>query len=122
MSACALFGAVVFTMVAMVAARSSYPGEDHLTFKAPVALPGVTLAPGNYSFEVNYVDAGNVVQVHERASRQLVFQGMTMRVPRPRGRKPGSIVLGEHRTGEAAPVLVWYPTASGLGFEFLYER
>jgi hypothetical protein len=116
-----LFSALVFTMVGMLAARPAFPAADHLTFRVPVTLPGVTLAPGEYSFEVNYVDAGNVVQVHQRASRQLVFQGMTTRVQRPRARKAGSVVLGEHRSGEAAPVLVWYPRTTGIGFEFRHE-
>ena len=116
-----VFSALVLTMVGTLAARHALTPTDHLTFKAPVALPGVTLAPGEYSFQVNYVDAGNVVQVRQRASHRLVFQGLTMRVQRPRERKAGSVVLGERRVGEAAPVLVWYPTTTGLGFEFVYE-
>jgi hypothetical protein len=120
----ALLGVVVALLfVAMTSrpdARVETSTEDYVTFRAPVALPGVTLGAGEYSFRVNYVDSGNAVQVRHRESNRLMFLGLTERVLRPASVDAGTFRLGEAREGEAAPVLVWYPTSTMLGFRFLH--
>ena len=123
---CWVLAAAVLVLVSSVATRAAaplqFPTVDYLTFQAPVSLPGVTLGSGEYSFQVNHVDSGNAVQVRHRSTNRLVFLGFTERVQRPRAVAAGTVTLGEARAGEAPPVLVWYPTASSLGFRFLHDE
>jgi hypothetical protein len=97
---------------------------EYLTFRAPVALPGVTLGAGSYAFEVANPDAGDVVRVRNRATNRVAFVGFTFRVQRPAGagKRTGQVVLGEGRRGEAAPILAWYPVDEDLGYQFIYRR
>src|SRR5215813_13716372 len=56
---------------------------EYLKFNAPVALPGVTLSPGTYSFELADSSNPSLVIVRDRNTRQPKFLGFTYRVPRP---------------------------------------
>jgi len=96
----------------------------YLTFSVPVALPGVTLQPGTYAFELATPNtAGNVVLVRDRARTKALFSGFTYRSPRPANwNEKRQIVLGEAGPGEARPILAWYPVDNGMGFEFIYHR
>jgi hypothetical protein len=122
---CVVLGVATALLVAGTASRpeasSAASTVDYVMFAAPVTLPGVTLGAGEYSFRVNYVDSGNAVQVRHRDSNRLVFLGLTERVQRPHAVAAGTFRLGEARAGEAAPVLVWYPTSTTLGFRFLHD-
>ena len=95
-----------------------------LTFSRAVALPGVTLEPGTYAFEVRTPDtAANVVLVRDRARMRPLFQGFTHRVPRPANWNEGRYVtIGESVHGAPAPILAWYPPDTGMGYEFIYPQ
>lgn len=122
LTALALAALLTAGAVSVPEGRTVTSTVDYVTFAVPVTLPGVTVGPGEYSFRVNYVDSGNAVQVRRRDSNRLVFLGLTERVQRPHGAGAGTVRLGEARAGEAAPVLVWYPTSTVLGFRFLHEK
>jgi hypothetical protein len=117
----ALLSVVVVGAVATVAARPGLHAVEHLTFPVPVALPAVTLVAGEYTFQVNHVDAGNVVNVRHRQSNRLVFQGFTMAVERPRGLTK-SVVFAEAVEGQATPIAAWYPMGESRGYQFVYSR
>jgi hypothetical protein len=94
---------------------------EHLTFRIPVALPGVTLHPGAYTFELANPDSGDIVRVRNRVTNHVEFLGFTRRVDLPRdGRVKRPVVLGEARPGEAAPILAWYPLDATRGYQFIY--
>lgn len=92
-----------------------------LTFNRAVGLPGVTLAPGSYVFEI--VDAGHldVVRVRNGKTRQPEFMGFTHKVPRPeRLRGLSAVTLGEAPRNTPAPIKVWYPADGSDGRQFIY--
>src|SRR5215208_4252189 len=73
-----------------VQARRGAMGEDALTFSGPVALPGVSLAPGTYIFRH---PTTNVVQVADAAGRPYKMF-ITIPTIRSGSDKGYSIVLG----------------------------
>jgi hypothetical protein len=95
----------------------------YLTFSEPVALPGVTLAPGEYAFELAVpTTAANVVSVRNRARTKSYFMGFTQRIDRPRGMADTGVVsIGEAPKGQARPIVAWYPPDSDNGLKFLYR-
>jgi hypothetical protein len=105
--------------VATLAASSRL---EYLTFRDPVALPGVTLRAATYSFEVmDYRTSSNVVSVRDRGTRQAIFLGITRRVDRPVGVKKGaSVVFDESPRGMPRPINAWYPAGDSMGHQFIY--
>ncbi|MBI2185906.1 MAG: hypothetical protein HYU37_02145 [Acidobacteria bacterium] len=114
---------LAFALVGLAAAAAlsaqSLTQVNHLTFRQTVALPGVVLPPGSYSFELN-VSAHNVVRVMTRDRQQHVFLGMTVPVERPAGPRGARVLLGEAPAGQPMPIRVWYPANSPNGYRFLY--
>ena len=97
---------------------------SYLTFSSPVALPGVTLRPGTYAFEIADMNgSANVVLVRNRTRTEAFYMGLTNPVDRPGqiGRH-GAVTLGEGVHGAARPIVVWYPPESAAGHAFIYSR
>jgi hypothetical protein len=97
--------------------------ENHLTFSRPVALPGVVLPAGAYSFSL--VDASSsldVVIVRNRERTKVYYMGFTNLVPRPRGMSRDTpVTFAEARAHEPRPIATWYEVGSAIGHEFLYR-
>jgi len=98
----------------------------YLTFSGPVGLPGVTLAPGTYAFDIfNSGSGANVVRVRNKERNRTYFLGLTDRVNRPFGLPDDRrVTLGEARVGDAPPIVAWYPSddAQGRGFHYAKTR
>jgi hypothetical protein len=110
--------AVTALVATAVQAASSMTHTNYLTFSGPVALPGVTLAAGTYTFETSPADTDpNIVRVLTRNGRQVLYTGFTTPVARPSGRVP-VVVFGEALAGRPMPIRVWYPTQSSIGHQF----
>jgi hypothetical protein len=114
---------LALTATASSRAGSAARGDTAtLSFNRPVALPGVTLAPGAYVFEI--VDAAgglDVVRVSKQTTRVPQFMGFTHRVERlDRLRGLSAVTVGEARRGEPAPINVWYPADGSDGRRFIY--
>ena len=121
----ALLGlAVAVGTVATLSASARSNRLEHLTFSGPVGLPGVTLAGGTYSFEVaNPETSADVIRVRSRTTDVVVFLGFTKLMERPKGMASNrSVLLGESRSGIAAPILGWYPTGDLVGHAFEYAK
>jgi hypothetical protein len=115
---CAIAAAALVTTA--VQAASSMTRTNYLTFSGPVALPGVTLAAGTYTFEAGPVDTDpNIVRVLTRDGRRVLYTGLTTPVSRPSGRVP-PVVFGEALAGRPMPISVWYPTQASIGHQFRY--
>lgn len=116
---------VAFSLLAALAGHASgNPSRNHLTFSGKVALPGVVLPAGSYTFELaNQDSTGDIVRVSSRERRPVVhFLGYTRRVQRPRGLDSQThVILGEAAPGSAAPIRVWYPIGESTGHEFVYR-
>ena len=94
-----------------------------LTFSGPVALPGVSLSPGSYTFEIADPDAGgDAVVVKELTRAQIVYMGLTAAVRRPPNVTTRSLVtFGTAPPGWPRPITAWYPSGELWGRRFLYE-
>ncbi|HEV3060967.1 MAG TPA: hypothetical protein VGY48_22155 [Vicinamibacterales bacterium] len=117
-------GAILGLVVGVAALSASTMNRtEYLTFRVPVALPRVTLAPGTYVFEIANPDSGaDIVRVRSKVTNEPVFMGFTHRIERPASAGATHVTLGEAGRGEASPVLAWYPVGSGSGLEFVYRR
>ena len=97
--------------------------ENQLTFSRPVALPGVVLPAGAYSFDL--VDSNSsleVVIVRNHARTKVFYMGFTNLVRRPTGMsKDMPVTFAEARANEARPIATWYEIGDSLGHQFLYR-
>jgi hypothetical protein len=115
--------------VALLALAAAAPSgatlapRDTLRFTGPVALPGVVLPTGTYTFEIaNPGSSHPVVRVSHRDTRRVYFAGFTDRIPRPVNLPAERLVgFGEARAGAAVPIVVWYPTGRSQGHRFIYR-
>lgn len=118
--ACAT-AALVLLLGHTVGAGSPLRTMNHLTFDRAVALPGVTLPAGSYTFE-RLEPGSDVVRVTDRAGRRIYFTGFTVRVLRPPSMPDTvTVVLGEAPRGSAVPIRAWYPRGIEDGHEFIYR-
>jgi hypothetical protein len=121
---------LVFTAaIALLALAAATPSRaalglgDRLTFSGPVALPGVVLPAGSYTFEIaNPWSSHTVVRVASRDTGRVHFMGFTRIVPRPVGLPADQLIsLGEAPRGSAVPITVWYPSGRSQGHQFIYR-
>ena len=106
---------------AQPAATSRAAVLETLRFSAPVALPGVTLSPGDYTFEVERQDHAELVRVREGRTDRVVFDGPARPADRPRGLKANkSIVFGDAPRDRPLPIVGWFPRDRVVGYEFEY--
>jgi hypothetical protein len=106
-----------------VSSHADSPAKRTLvTINRAMALPGVTLQPGAYSFEVINPDTtADVVVVRGGLDRQVRFQGLTRPADRPRNLPPNQpLSFGEAATGDPLPIRAWYPTGYASGHQFIW--
>jgi hypothetical protein len=94
----------------------------NFTFKASVALPGVTLPAGSYVFEVMNPDtSADLVRVMNRERNRTYTMQFTRRVQRPAsGDLKAIVALGESPAGTPQPIKTWFPDNETTGREFIY--
>ena len=121
-----LAGGLALALVAAPAAPGDAQVSAHqttfLTFSRAVALPGVTLEPGTYTFELAnpWSDRYSVV-VRTGDGQRLRYLGITRLVRRPpHMREASGVLLGEAPAGRPQPVTVWYPPHDSDGRQFVY--
>jgi LPXTG-motif cell wall-anchored protein len=93
------------------------------TFNQPIALPGVTLPAGTYTFRVaDPTLGGRVVQVLNHSGTQNF--AMLLSIPTVRRDMPGEseITFMETAAGMPAAVKVWWQEGSTRGHEFIYPK
>jgi hypothetical protein len=95
----------------------------YLTFSNPVQLPGVTLAPGRYRFELaDPVESRRVIKVAtEDGKKQL---GMLLTIPNtlPKPAKDSLVMFAERPSGEPEAVKAWFYPGESIGYEFIYPH
>ena len=120
---------LVFTAaIALLALAAATPSRaalglgDRITFSGPVALPGVVLPAGSYTFEIaNPETSLRVVRVTRRDTGRVYFSGFTRMIPRPVNLPADQVItLGEARRGEPVPINAWYPTGESQGHQFVW--
>lgn len=92
------------------------------TFRSAVALPGVTLAPGSYVFEVlNPDSSADLVRVMNRDRNKTYTMQFTRFTHRSQtGSLKSTITLGETPSGTPQPIKTWFPEHETTGREFIY--
>ena len=117
-----LLGLAVRPMHAASGWVSDYTHREYLTFSAPVALPGVVLAAGTYTFEVPEGGIGfGLVRVSSRDGKKVYLTQFARIVDRPVSVKDVHVVFGEAAPGSALPINTWYPTGESSGRQFIYK-
>ena len=95
--------------------------QNTLTFNRPVALPGVVLPAGSYSFDLASLTSLDVVIVRNKAHTKTFYMGFTNTVQRPASMsKTAPITFGEAPANEPPPITAWYEIGDSLGHEFRY--
>ena len=120
--------AIAAAALALMAAASSHAGgtwgyshENKLRFTGPVALPGVTLPAGEYSFNVASPTALDVVVVRDPKTAKVFYMGFTRTVSRPRNMSTSAaITFGEAPATAPRPINTWYEIGDTMGHQFIY--
>ena len=103
------------------ARTTAWSHANHLTFSGPVALPGVSLARGTYTFE-ELEGTSKIVRVVSRDGSRVYFMGFTREVARPAGTPADRLVtLTETPAGIPPQVDTWYPLGASSGHQFIYS-
>ena len=117
-----LAAAALAVLVAASGSAWGYNHENKLTFSGPVALPGIVLPAGSYSFDVASPTALDVVVVRNAQSGKTLYMGFTRTVARPRAMSKNTpIAFGEATASQPRPIAAWYEIGEDLGHEFLYR-
>ena len=96
--------------------------ENRLTFSRPVALPGVVLPAGSYTFDVASPTALDVVVVRNSKTGAVLYMGFTNTVSRPRNLSMNTpVTFGEATADQPRPIAAWYEIDGPLGHQFLYR-
>jgi hypothetical protein len=118
--------ALATVALALTAAASShaawgYTHENRLRFSQPVALPGVVLPAGEYSFDVASPTALDVVVVRDPKTARVFYMGFTRTVLRPRNMSANApITFGEAPANAPRPISTWYEIGDTTGHQFIY--
>ena len=114
--------AVALTCVAAAAQAWGFSHENKVKFSRPVALPGVVLPAGTYSFDVVSPTALDVVVVRSANRDKLYYMGFTRTVSRPKHMSAQApVAFGEASANEAPPIAAWYEIGETTGHEFIYR-
>jgi hypothetical protein len=117
----AILAAVAAVLVGTASqANTQLTVVNNLTFRRPVALPGVTLPAGTYVFERDANANSGIVRVMTPNYQKMMYVGFTAKVTRPRGFQ-SVVSFGEAPAGEPIPLIAWYPIGSSEGHKFLYR-
>ena len=116
-------------MVALVCGLSSPATAytfDHrtlFTFNQPIALPGMTLPAGTYTFRVaDPTTSGKVVQILNGSGTQSFAMLLSIPAYRADAAEEPQISFMETASGMPAAVKIWWQEGSTRGYEFIYPK
>jgi len=116
---------VAATLGAYTPALADEAGKlTHFTFSKPVQLPGLTLQPGRYRFELaDPQDSRRVIKVsNEDGSKQIA---MLLTIPSDKLGEPakdGVVLFGEVPASEPDAIKAWIYPGERDGYEFVYPN
>jgi hypothetical protein len=116
------FATVALALVAAGAHAWGFSHENKLKFTRPVALPGVVLPAGTYSFDVASPTALDVVVVRSGDRGKVFYMGFTHTVSRPKHMSAATpVAFGETTANDPPPIAAWYEIGDSTGHEFIYR-
>jgi hypothetical protein len=92
------------------------------TFSAPVAVPGVTLAPGKYLFRLADTTSRSVVQVLSADGNRPYATFFAVRAERPTPPEKPEVTFMETAAGTPLPIKAWWYPGERTGYEFVYPK
>jgi hypothetical protein len=96
--------------------------ENIVKFTGPVALPGVVLPAGTYSFDVASPTALDVVVVRSADRGRVYYTGFTRIISRPRQMSLTTpIAFAETPANQPPAIAAWYEVNDTMGHEFVYR-
>src|SRR5438045_1569119 len=120
LSAAAIGGLLLGVADTHARAGSDVLHREYLTFNAPIALPGVTLAAGTYTFEVPDAPfSSSLVRVKSQDGKHVYLTQYARVIARPWGNVP-HVTFSETTPGAAQPVNIWFPMNGDDGRQFIY--
>lgn len=110
------------TSCAAYASADQWNDRTTITFTDPVMVPGVTLAPGTYTFKLaDSLSNRNLVQIVAQDGQKLI--ATTQAIPIRRAEVTGDVVIKLNPTDAGAPIAIkaWFYPGSRYGHEFIYS-
>lgn len=106
--------------LAPAAAFGQWSERTELTFSDPVMIPGATLQPGTYVFQL--MDPGSAGDIIEIRRKDGTLVTTTMTVPTTRQDAKGDTVLRFNPTKEGTPpaLAAWFYPGTVYGHQFVY--
>jgi hypothetical protein len=93
------------------------------TFNQPIALPGMTLPAGTYTFRLaDPMTGGKVVQILNRSGTESFALLLSIPAYRAEAARESEIGFMETASGMPAAVKVWWQEGSTRGYEFIYPK
>ena len=118
-SICAL--AALVCSLSAPAAASFADRDTRFTFSKPIALPGVTLPAGTYTFRlVDPTTGGKVVQILDESGTRSYAMLLSIPAARPDVPKKPEVSFMETAADMPAAVKTWWQEGSTVGHEFVY--
>ena len=117
-----LLAIAVLGVLATASAYALTNDVNYVTFSGPIALPGVTLPAGTYTFRTPSDLDKNIVQVMNRGETKSYYMGITRPVVRPRGRTQLLVTVGETSARQVPPIQAWFPLGQTEGHAFIYDK
>ena len=118
------FGAVILGLLVVASGEAGgTPNKTtHLTFSGSVALPGMTLPAGAYTFELAEPSTNlAIVRVMSRERSKVYYTGFTSPILRPSNLAADRMLtFGEAPAGSPPPIASWYPSGESMGHQFIY--
>jgi LPXTG-motif cell wall-anchored protein len=112
-------------LAGLVCGLSAYTLDHrtHFTFSQPVAIPGVTLPAGSYTFRlVDAATGGKVVQVLNESGTRSYGMFLSMGALRPDIAEQPEISFMETGAGTPPAIRTWWVEGSRSGHEFVYSK
>ena len=106
--------------LAPVTVSAQWSERTELTFSDPVMVPGATLQPGTYVFQL--MDPGSAGDIIEIRRKDGTLVTTTMTVPTKRQEPKGDTVLKFNPTAQGTPpaLAAWFYPGSVYGHQFVY--
>lgn len=115
------------TAIALLASSALAQGpanrKTYFTFSGPVALPGITLPAGTYTFRLaDTLSNRHIVQVLDRDERHIYRTLLAVPAERAEAEGDPVIMFREAPANMPPPVRYWYYAGEKSGNEFVYPR
>ena len=105
------------------AAAYTFDHRTLFTFNQPIALPGMTLPAGTYTFRVaDPTTSGKVVQILNGSGTQSFAMLLSIPAYRADAAEKPEISFMETASGMPAAVKIWWQEGSTRGYEFIYPK